>query len=411
VTPVPDPRLARDASFTVAEELSADFATVPVVEPTETMSTVTGFFVRNSVTLRVENELITYTGVSKSPPYGFTGCKRGAYGTRAAPHPRGAKVDHLKECFGLLVPDPETTLLAEVAQRTADFYNECGFDMIYLDALDGEDILGGAENGWHYGSQFVFELAKRLKKAALMEMSTFHHHLWYVRSRAGAWDHPRRAEKEFIDLHLAANETYQRMYLPANLGWWAVHRWTGAQEERTFPDDIEYLCCKALATGSGLSLMGIDPKNAAGMARLAEIFKRYETLRHSKRVPDSIKTKLRSPGAEFRLVDLPGSAWQFRPVHYDQHKIEAIDDSSNVWRVTNRFASQPGRLRIEALMTSGPYEATTNIVLSDAESAAAFTSSSTSRAGVTSSWSNRKVGAGPSTPGLMATHTRSIASQ
>src|SRR5207247_9270071 len=114
-----------------------------------------------------------YTDVSKSPPYQFTGCKRGAYVTRAAAHPRRAKVDHLKECFGLFVPDPETTFLAEVAQRTADFYNECGFDMIYLDALDGEDILGGAENGWHYGSQFVFELAKQIKKPALTKMSTF----------------------------------------------------------------------------------------------------------------------------------------------------------------------------------------------------------------------------------------------
>ncbi len=219
VTPVPDPRLAKDATFNLAEDLSAVSPTVPVVESTEAMSAITGFFVRNSVTLQVENELITYTGITKSPPFQFTGCKRGAYGTHAAPHSRGAKAQHLKECFGLFVPDPETTLLAEVAQSTADFYNECGFDMIYLDALDGEDILGGGENAWHYGSQFVFEIVKRLKKPALMEMSTFHHHLWYVRSRAGAWDHPRRAQKQFIDLHLVANETSQRMFLPANLGW------------------------------------------------------------------------------------------------------------------------------------------------------------------------------------------------
>lgn len=364
VTPVPDSRLAKDKSFTLGAEVTADAATIPVNESTEGMSTTTGFFVRNSVTLRIENELITFTGISKSAPYAFTGCQRGAYGTHAAAHAGGAKADHLKECFGLFVPDGDSTLLAEVAQRSADFYNECGFDMIYLDALDGEDILGGAENAWHYGSKFVFELAKRLEKPALMEMSTFHHHLWYVRSRAGAWDHPRRAEKEFIDLHLAANEANHRMFLPGNLGWWAVKHWSGSQEERTFPDDIEYLCGKALATDSGLSLMGIDPKNAAGMSRLAEIFKAYETLRHAGTVSGSIKAKLAVPRAEFELVAGENAAPSvFRSAEYMPHKVGATDDRSNIWMVTNHFDAQPVRLRIEPLMAAGPWDAETNLVL------------------------------------------------
>lgn len=373
VTPVPDPRLASDTTFTLSEDLAAEAATMPVVESTETTSAITGFFVRNSATLRIENELITYNGVSKARPYAFTGCQRGAYGTRVASHPRAARVAHLKECFGLFVPDPETTLLGEVAQRTADFYNECGFDMIYLDALDGEDILGGADQAWHYGSQFVFEIVQRLRKPALMEMSTFHHHLWYVRSRAGAWDHPRRAQKQFIDLHVAANASSERMFLPANLGWWAVLNWNGPQEERTFPDDIEYLCAKALGTESGLSLMGIDPRNASGMSHLAQIFKRYETLRHSNSVSPALKQKLRAPGAEFRLVDAPGEASQFRPVHREPHKVEAIDGKSNVWKIRNPFQSQPLRLRIEPLMAAGPYETATNLVLADADSPGAFT--------------------------------------
>ena len=132
---------------------------------------ITGFFVRNSATLQIGDELLTYTGVRQEPPYGFTGCQRGACGTRGAAHAPGTPVHHLKECFGLFVPDPESSLLAEVAERTAAAFNECGFDMIYLDALDGEDVLGGAEHGWHYGSRFVYEIWKRLKRPALMERS------------------------------------------------------------------------------------------------------------------------------------------------------------------------------------------------------------------------------------------------
>ena len=161
---------------------------------------------------------------------------------------------HLRECFGLFVPDGDSTLLTEVAAKTAEMYNECGFDMIYLDALDGEDVIAGRENGWHYGSKFTFEICQRLKKPAIMEMSTFHHHLWYVRSRMGAWDHPSRSHKRFIDIHCQANESCRRMFLPANLGWWSFKTWTGAQGEPTFADDIEYLCAKALGNDASLEL-------------------------------------------------------------------------------------------------------------------------------------------------------------
>ncbi|MBN1342661.1 MAG: hypothetical protein JXQ73_08280, partial [Phycisphaerae bacterium] len=156
VTPVPDPRLGKDATFTLAAAMTDKGDTVPVVETTKDMSTITGFFVRNSVTLQIDDELITYTGVSKEAPYTFTGCARGACGTKPAAHAAGAKVHHLKECFGLFLPDGDSTLLVEVAAKAAEAYNTCGFDMIYLDALDGEDTLGGGENSWHYGSKFVF---------------------------------------------------------------------------------------------------------------------------------------------------------------------------------------------------------------------------------------------------------------
>jgi len=361
VTPVPDPRLAKDATFTLAEPLAADTPRVAVTESTREMSAVTGFFVRNSVTLQIDDELITYQGASREPPYAFTGCQRGAWGTRAAAHGPGAKVHHLKECFGLFVPDGDSTLLEEVAARTAETFNECGFDMMYLDALDGEDILGGAENGWHYGSKFVFALWQRLQRPALMEMSTFHHHLWYVRSRLGAWDHPTRSHKKFIDIHCAANQDARPMFLPMHLGWWAVKTWTGPQGEPTFSDDIEYLGCKALATDTGFSLMGVDPagfrKNPA-LQRLGAITRQYEQLRHARYFPEGIKRRLRGAGDEFTLGQSAEGAWQFRPVQYARHKIEGLETGAALWRVTNGFAAQPLQFRLEALMSAEPYGAT-----------------------------------------------------
>ena len=372
VTPVPDPRLGKDATFTLAAPLQAEGDTVTVEESTADVSTATGFFLRNSVTLQIDDELITFSGVSKEAPFTFTGCTRGSCGTTAAPHEAGAKVHKLKECFGLFAPDADSTLLAEVAANAADTFNECGFDMMYLDALDGEDILGGSEWAWHYGSKFVYEIASRLNKPALFEMSTVHHHLWCVRARMGAWDHPSRSHKRFIDIHCAANLSGALNSLPMNLGWWAVKTWqdgtAAVYSEPTFPDDIEYLMGKALGHNMGISLMGVNPNNIGNVPayqRLMPIFRNYEQLRHEGYFPESILARLREPGAEFSLEEQPGGAWQLRPVHYHTHKTSSAEPDSATWEVQNAFETQPARLRVEALMAAAPYDAPDSVLLED----------------------------------------------
>jgi hypothetical protein len=371
VTPVPDPGLAADATLTLAADLSADAQTVPVQESTADMSTITGFFVRNSVTLRIDDELITYRGVSHEPPFAFTDCQRGALGTTAAAHAADAAVYHLKECFGLFVPDPDSPLFTEVVQANADFFNACGFDTLYLDALDGEDVLGGNENSWHYGSRFVWELWQRLVRPAAMEYSTFHHHLWVLRSRHGAWDHPTRAHQQFIDQHVAANRGNDQMFLPSNLGWWAFKTWQPPQAEPTFPDDIEYWCAKALGSDAGLSLQGYN-RALPGHQRLAAIVKQYETLRHAGYFSAEVKSQLREPGTQFTLEQTGEDHWQFRPLHVVRQRVCGRDGWSDRWTVHNPHAAQTSALRIESLMAATAYEAEENVTLADFADAAEF---------------------------------------
>jgi hypothetical protein len=356
VTPVPDRRLAKSASFTLSEPLTASAATVPVAESTAGVSAITGFFVRNSVTLQIDDELITFSGVAGRAPFGFTGCKRGALGTKPSSHAAGARVSQLKECFGLLVPDPKTDMLADVAAKTAGMFNACGFDMIYLDALDGEDILGGGDAAWHYGSAFVYEIAKRLNHPALMEMSTFHHHLWVVRSRMGAWDHPSRSHKAFIDLHVQANRDNERMFLPGELGWWAAAAWSGFDREPTFADDMDYLMAKCAGTDTGFALMGIDPatfQSVPVLPRLAELIRRWETLRLAGGFSPAVKAMLRKPGAEFTLTAGPNGRAALAPIRTSKHFVNNLDERTRSWTVTNPFGAQPLRVRIESMTAIG----------------------------------------------------------
>ena len=107
VAPVPDKRLAIEATYTLAQNVSGEAADIPLAEDTGGLPKETSYFVRRSMCVRIDDELLEYSAVRDRPPYGVSGCRRGAWGTRATPHARGAAVHHLRACWGLFAsPSP-----------------------------------------------------------------------------------------------------------------------------------------------------------------------------------------------------------------------------------------------------------------------------------------------------------------
>jgi hypothetical protein len=368
VTPVPDARLASERAYTLAADVSAVDSAIALVEPTGDLPRYIGYYVRRSMTLQIDDELIEFARVQDTVPYAVAGCKRGACGTVPAAHAKGAQVRHLKQCWGCFVPDGDSTLFGEVAERIATVIDECGFDFTYLDGLDGAHVIGGEENRWHYGAKFAFEVFRRLRRPIMVEMATFHHHLWFVRSRMQAWDHTIRAHKRFIDIHVASNDGARRLFMPLHLGWSRVLAWLGAEHDVTYRDDAEAMWCRGLGTDASYSLQAITPDTFATepwLRQLAPLIRTYETLRRERYFPESVKAKLREPGAEYTLTRAADGEWQFMPVQYARHKVEDVDGITNVWHSTNRFGPQPLRLRLEPLMACGPYDAPGNPVLTD----------------------------------------------
>lgn len=391
VTPVPSRDLGYFSSFTLAKPVGPDENEIEVKESTANVSLITGFFVRNSVTLRIGDELVSFSGITSNPPYKFTGCRRGENGTKKSSHTVQDTVYHLREMFGRFVPGPETPLFLEIAHHTAEIVNKCGFNGLYFDAIDGSDILAGEDNAWYYGTRFIFEVVKNLDHPVSMEMSSMYHHWWHFRSRWQAWDRPVRGYKRFIDIHAAAIKTEEHehglwrgytplinqyapaenggLLLPLHLGWWGNQTWNPPQVEPTFPDDIEYLCCKMIGNNAGLSMLGGADKKTLDenplFRRLIPIIRQYEELRHGNYFSDSIRSLLRQPGKEFTLFRENDGKWNFKPVTYQKHKIEGLNVSPAKWTVNNEFGMQPVRMRIELLMSVKPYNDQENVVLAD----------------------------------------------
>ncbi len=374
VTPVPDPRLAKLKHFTLSSDISVDASEIPVDESTADVSMITGFFLINSTTVQIGNELINFKGVSKEPPYKFTECERGAFGTKAEAHAKGADTSLLKQMFELFVPDSSTDFVEEVARQTAEVYNDCGFDMIYLDALDGSyscSMIGTDHTP--IATRFTWELNRNLKKPAIMEMSTFSSPLWGMRSRIGAWDSTIKAFKTNYDIHASANATQSGNLLPSHMGWWSIYvlnrEMDGMQPESVYTDHVELMCTRALAYDSSLSyLLGFTIENYKRLEhtrRLCALIKQYEELRLGNYFSPSTREKLKQPGSEFTLQRRPGGGWRFSPAHYDKHVVSQNNAQTHTWAVENPYKKQPVKLRIEALSSMEGYDSSNAIVLAE----------------------------------------------
>jgi hypothetical protein len=373
VTPIPDQRLATRNVLTLAEDLPADATFVPTLESPANLPTNSGFWFRGGMDILVGDEILTYSGLRSTPPFGLTQCTRGAYGTRAATHSRRAALRNLQEVFGTYVPEVGSSLMTDMKKRIASIVNTCGFDMIYMDGLDGADAFEGPEWAWYHGADFALSIFRQSVRPLQFEASAWYHHDWHITSRLGALDHPVRGQKRFVDYHVAANSHLDNL-LPTQLGWWAFAAYQQRLALGTKREDIDYLCAKCLGTNSPLSLQEVTPqllKKQPTWPALLALMGDYERLRLSNKVPEPVRSRLREPGQEFSL-DVTGEQWQIRPMQSSQHKVTSIDGRANVIRVHNPLGDQAPRFRIQALLAAAPFDAPGDLVFEDFSSPESF---------------------------------------
>lgn len=359
ISPVPDNRLAVDVRFTLVEPLDEKQDRIVTSEKPENLDTLWAYASRGNV-LRIGQELIQYTGLAQEPPYGFTGCRRGAFGTKAQAHEKGAALDHLFVRYGSFLPDENSTLVDEIAEAIARVFNTCGFDMIYMDGAEG---MPGA---WYGIARMREAIFRRIQRPVLVEASCWDYHSWAFHSRLGAWDYPNWGLKPFVDLHCQSNVFHQKTtLLPVQLGWWAILG-PSRDQDAELPDEFEYLCAKALAFDMPMSFQGIAPSKQPPCARQEEYLQmlgQYERLRLSGQVPAAVRQRLQQEKQDFHLEVQPDGSYRFLPADYLAHKVTtAIPDSAR-WTVQNRYPAQPLRLRIQALYSVEPYDSAKGMVL------------------------------------------------
>lgn len=356
--PVCQDQLKVMGHFTLDRDVTEGDAFLPLTESTSAIPTDRGFCRTNSPYVLVDREIIAFE-VAQG---GLRVTGRGCCGTVAQPHRKGATVKHLEGHYHGLTPVFGSPLFYQIARNTAKAYNEGGFGMIYLDALDG--IYYHCEQGvedWFYIAAFVCEILKYCKNDPVLEGATFAPCMWAARGRIGAWDTPYRGYKGFNCAHTKENLHYIDRYSAPILGWYDYYPRTDfypGNEHTKYhhTDAIEHMGALAVTYDFANVFNGIgkqDLARYAGMRRNIALYKKYDDLRRAQYFTEDYRRRLQQSPWEYHLKQRSDGSYVFQEKDYQVAKLYDLGDAGrNTGAFCNPFGAQAPFVRIEAMLST-----------------------------------------------------------
>lgn len=363
ITPVPSPDLLAFETYTLDRKVSEKDTVLYVRElPTEKHDTVFTYS-GNGNAIRIGEEIIQYSGISREKPYAFLDCKRGAFGTTPAAHTVNSQADYLQQRYISFYPKPDSPLADELAQRIAKVYNYCELDQLYFDGSEGMMSRYGID-------AMRWKIFSQLQGDPLIEASCHGAHNWWFHSRLGAWDHPVWGAKQFHDAHIASASLHRKQdLLEPQLGWWSP-RTVSAYARGHFIDEMEYFACKNMGMDGAMSIQGVDVTNgplADGLEAQVTLLGWYERLRLARYFDQETIERIAKPGDEFRLRQSADGEWRFTPVKLDTRRMLFPAPEDEAWTVRNLYEEQAAGLRLEALYLPAEYDSPNRIPIAGEE--------------------------------------------
>jgi hypothetical protein len=361
LTPVPDPRIFRDASAELAADIDAATGEIPTTAAPAAFPAEDGGYTGDGTVIQIGNELISYGKRALEAPFGFRECQRGALGTAAAPHAKGEAVRHLKRSYGYFLHDMDTSLTGEVATNFAKIANACDVDMLYF---DGSERLQGDERYYNAKLHKTF-FDKLNRKDILMQASGYSHYSWHILARTASAD-GHGDIKGYLDERSPAFEAYKRDCMPLDVGWYYGY------DPNATADMFEYVLGTTVGYDSSMSFqVSLDAASKHPFTgEILDLIRRYEELRLSGRVPEDMRALLRVDPAlsgrkageeqlpylekrrEYRLLDVDGKQVFQRVVYTPWHEVSPADEESFEWAI--HVPEGPAKVGVQIHLQAGP---------------------------------------------------------
>ena len=296
-------RLYQDKFLVLARAMDETSDRIVTAEPPTGWPVITG-----TRDIRIGDELMVYTDLSLEAPFGFTGVKRGVYGSDAETHQTNVPVAHVKtdESRGIFIIDQTTDMIDQHAQDIANTYNAAGFDWIYFDGA--EDVH---DPRWYTTSNAKLEVIQRLdREPLLVQAAAGSPFSWHLNTRVGQRDYFWHSEdpKDEVDDAIARSvPRAQREMMVADLGWFRLKP-SSKHVRGTQLDEVEYLAAKAMACGMTYSILTSAKKmeSIVGLDAMLYVMGRYEHHKFAATFDAETKAKVLTPHQDYMLVELPG---------------------------------------------------------------------------------------------------------
>lgn len=346
--------------LTLAEDITSETTFIKINEDTSIIPKNRSASVNNSSHILIGEELIKFNIADD----GLEVVTRGDLGTKAAAHKKGSAVDHLEGHYGGFAPIFGSDLFYQIARNTAKAYNEGGFKMIYLDALDGMyyHCNDRKNEPWLYIAAFICEVLKHCDTDPILEGAAFVPSMWAARGRIGALDCPYKGFKNWNMMHTARNVDFIDSYNAPTMGWYNYYPqaadYPGNENTKyQFFDDIDFLGTLAVIYDFSTVFHNGGVKDTylkyAAMRRNLDLYKKYDDLRKAQYFSEEYREKLKNGKWEYKLVEKRGGRYSFVEKDYQKYKLYDLNDTNrNYAEMKNPFGKQTPFVRIEAMMST-----------------------------------------------------------
>lgn len=344
VTPIPDPRLARVGSSILTDAIDATATEIGVADPGPFTKATPWEAPLNTVI--IGQELAQYQRVSEALPWKLLGCTRGAFGTKASTHEKGADIGKLADhAYRTFYPGIENGMMDEMTDRLIELFNRTGLRQISFDGLEGLIAYG---HGQWAEARFVKQCFDGWKPEVISDASGLGHFAWHIHTRMNwgePWGHATREGASGVGSpqYRFKNVAYfERNLFPRMLGWFQL-RLAGDAVEATSLEDIEWVLskCAGLDAGFGLTTSLDEMKGNGQTAAMLRAVRDWEAARLAGAFTRGQRRRLKDLRGEFHLERVAAGKWRLRPVHFSR-TLEAAGREA-LWDVENPFGEQPLR--------------------------------------------------------------------
>lgn len=328
-TPIPDKRLFALDLTTLAQKADADAAELVLANAPRLPLTAAPDVYPGDL-LRLGDEIIRWRAWVPGSPPRIVGCERGALGTVPAAHRKGAAVTTLVRRNGGLLVDPDSTLPAEMGEHLARVVNACRADLVYFDAAEGAPP-GQQPPAWYYLNKVLLASCAGFDHGVLVQtgVGPGRQLLWHLVPRSASAD-GHGDLKRYLDERMVAIQQFRKTHVAADIGWYAL-------DLHGTPDELEYVCAKALGMDASVSVQAHKPllESHPRAREVLEMIARWEQRRLADDVPAPLRASLLGKGRDVQLFEVDDTWQLWEAVYTPRHPLAAVGPDDGGCEVRN----------------------------------------------------------------------------